>query len=217
MNGQKQPLESDNKVLSPDKLSGMMVISGKGTLIIVLVILVLVAVVYAGLFTYTLEQSIVKPIFYDGPITVDKLYEMAERPESGSFTREEVLFRITNVWHFGENTEEVAMYSAVMSGREYGKIGHVLGSEVIVDGMYHGYVALNIIIHDYDVLLDYGFGETELRELDIWPGEKDYYLLTILSDEIVPDMEKGCHSGKLVMRKEDLKSLLYVPAEKETN
>ena len=62
MNGQKRPLESDNKILSPEKLSGMMTISGKGTFIIILVILVIVAAIYVGLFTNTLEQSTYKPV-----------------------------------------------------------------------------------------------------------------------------------------------------------
>lgn len=217
MNGQKRPLESDNKILSPEKLSGMMTISGKGTLIIILAVLVIVAVIYAGLFTNTLEQSTYKPVFYDGLINLDELYEKAGKAEYGSFSKEEIQFRLRNVWHFRENAEELAMFSTVLSGREYDHIAPVLGSEVVVDDKYHGYVALCMSIFNYDGLLEFGFDDTNLKEIDIWPGESIYYLLTILSDEINPDMEKSFYEGKLIMRKEELKSLLYVPAEKETN
>ena len=217
MNGQKRPLESDNKILSPEKLSGMMTISGKGTFIIILVILVIVAAIYVGLFTNTLEQSTYKPVFYDGLMNLDELYERAGKSEYGSFSKEEIQFRINNIWHFRKNVEELAMFSTVLSGREYDHIAPVLGSEVVVDEKYRGYVVLCLSISNYDSLLELGFKDTSLKEIDIWPGEHVYYLLTILSDEINPDMEKGFYEGKLIMRKDELKSLLYVPAEKETN
>ena len=212
MSGQKKYLEEKDRILSPEKLSSMMDISKKRTGITAVFLLLIVLGVYYCLFTCTLDESVLKKVFYEGIKDREQLFAYLEESDSSIQTRENMQYTFSNTLGFSEGVDEYSVFSTVMSRREYDRLAPVLGAEITVDGRVSGKVSFIQSFNSYRELYHYGYTDESLREMNTYPGEDYYYLLSILSEYTDPEMESRYYDSTLTIRRGTLRKLLYVPA-----
>lgn len=213
MNGKKKYLEDNNRILSPEKLSGMMDISRKGMLFMAVLLLFIVLGFYYCLFTGTLDESVSKKVFFDGIENRDQLLAYLDNADSSVQSIKDLQYILSQTMGFSDEITDYSVFSTIMPRREYDRLAPVLGAEFTVEGRVSGKVAFIQSYNSYDELYSFGFTDERLKEMNVYPGEDLYYLLNILSESTDLEMESGYYNGTLTVRRGTLRRLLYVPAD----
>lgn len=204
-------MEKDNDILSPDKLNSMMVISKKGISVTVIILLVITLFIYFLLFLGRVEETYAKKVYFDGSLDKESIAAYMARPENGGFSPEDTLYQLYNIWDFDKDKEQYGLLSTVLSRREYDRYAPVLGAKVIIPGEVCGYVVYIQNISEYEDLYAFGFTDTDLKQMNIYPGEDIYYLLNIISDDYTYELAHQYWDGIIIFRSTSLRKLLDGP------
>lgn len=203
--------QSKNKILSPEKLSSMIRITGKGTLILILFLLMITAGIYFVLANGVVREQAEKLVYYEGEMTLDQIVKLAGDSDVVIFSEEDIRRRVNQIWGFPEGTDHFSLFTTVMTERDYEKYAPVQGSSVQVDGRITGSVILAQEVGSYDTLIEYGFSQAELNDMKVYPiDDASYCILFILSTEIDPEMKNAYYDSVLTFRSNSLKNLLVV-------
>ena len=204
-------METKDNILSPEKLNSMMDISKKGMFITVFILLLVTAGIYLGLYFGMIIQQEKKAVYFDGLIDREFIYEYMARPENSNIIKEDLDYQLDSIWNFNKDCNEYALFSTVLSRREYDRFAPVLGAEVSIDGKASGYVVFTQIFYDYNDLFNYGFVESGLKKMNIYPGDDAYYMLSIFSTDYDKDIEQKYWDGTITFRNINLRKLLDGP------
>lgn len=186
-------------------------ISKKGMFITVIILLLVTAGIYLGLYFGKIIQQEKKTVYFDGLIDKEFIYEYMARPENSNFTKEDMDYHLESVWNFNKDRNEYALFSTVLSRREYDRFAPVIGAKVSIADKATGYIVFTQIFKNYNDLFNYGFVESGLKNMHIYPGDDAYYMLSIISTDYDEDIEQKYWDSTIIFRNVNLRKLLDGP------